>query len=200
MTKTTIDPQEAVRDAIEKVAANPGGNVKLEHPVYIAWRSLLSSIDTVREEPITPAAALTLLNQWPALKLKNFEDYRAEYYGFLDQALEVLNEVLEDYKAPENELEHDGEINQELYEKILIAWNFAAWNAGRRWTSVYETGEDSDRAYAELIGHSAALDTLLNPGTGIVAWLGQIKFRFGVDVQDQISEKIQALIEQALEA
>lgn len=192
--KSTID--ETLHEAIEQAAQNPG-SVKLEYPVHKAWESLLESIDTVRSERFTPAATLALLNQWPNLKLGNFEDYKAAYYGFLDQARDVLAKLLAKHDEAENELEDDGEVNQEFYESVLAEWNFLAWQASVDWSDRMEASDEGqDRLYASLIGLTAAQDALLNPGTGIVAWLGQIKFKFGQDVQDRVNAQIQEKIDE----
>lgn len=150
-----------------------------------SWRELLKSIESSREDRITPQVANKVVTAWPKLGFTDVVPYFAVYHDYLTEMREILLAELESHpEALTKKGDEDGAENAEQYLNILFQWQAQAivWEA--------EWDVTAPDAAIRLAAIADATNFYLGQ-MGLVAHLGQIGFDYDEADEEALREALQ---------
>lgn len=171
------EARQIVEDVIEddsnviQMPAKPS-----DHTVLEIWQTILSNIDTAKQERITTANAFKVLNAYKFLSPADLVPYYAAFYYCLEQYRDALEfEIDTDDKCLDwTDPDLDAENNRHHYTNLMVNWQRLALAMRTEWEA------SSELAGAELAALSDSQAFMLGE-KGIVNLLGQLKLEFDSD-------------------
>ena len=173
-----LDDMEA---ALADVSVESGQEKAREITVLETWLAVLSNIETVAAEPVSPSQALKALRLAPGMQIKDVPDYLRMFYQILLEARDILEaEIINDPEALNRGGKNDAEDNWAHYATIYMQWRTLLVEHEKSWSI---TGENP-------IAHIAAITGAANflVGEGLVAYLDQIGFKFTEEDEIMVTE------------
>lgn len=158
---------------------------ELTHTLLEMWMSVLENIESEAMAPLRPADAMSLLQRWPILKMKDLVPYQSLYYSHLLEMRDIIAAQIDDKKEVYEHVEDDATYNRQRYVDIAMGWQLAIEDWEEEWTS-----EDEDAAI-----RLAALADVTNftlSGMGLIAHLDQIGVSVTSEEMVEAKKKLQA--------
>lgn len=164
MSNDTIDTELAQPDSPER-----------EITLLESWLHVLSNVDEVRKERISPAQALRILSNHPYLDMSDIPDYYNHFYDILVSATAIIESVIsDDLESLNRGGENDATDNWVHYSNIFMLWKASLVARERDWDII---------APGAAIELAAIIDasTYLFGQNGLIGHLEAIGFQFSPD-------------------
>ena len=163
----------------------------IDHTLLYVWREVLSNIEKIREERVSPVIANKIVSSWPKLAYQDVPAYHELYHGYLTEYRDTLDEVIKEFPgcfkhtAPVGEEGSDAIENRAAYLELLFRWHSLNISFEHEWDAAADDSHVSIAAIADAaaftIGPSGLTQHLAQP---------QVAFQWTDEDQQELQARL----------
>lgn len=184
-TQPTESPEQDEEFITEQALRNASEGL-YEHTFLEMWDTVLGNLITATKEPLELDVAASILQAYPWLDHSGINPYREKRVRYLEEAREVLTDVLGDQMVKlYTENENDWTLHKDIYIEILKGWKELTETWAHEWAV------QAARTTPSKVDHAVIADVsgiLLSPQYGLVEQLRNLKdFEFTEEDRNRLA-------------
>lgn len=187
------DPTDALLTEQDQEDLQSMQDEPLRYTLLESWREVLSNIEAVHADDISPALAVKICASWPLLKMQDLPAYHEHYFDLLIQHRDAVADIIIDFPGclkntdPDIESEfHDATANKLAYLELIFEWQMISVRAEKAWKI---GARDSHIVVAAL----ADAQAFMTGPKGLIQHFShpQINFQYSTDDEAAMRERIE---------
>ena len=190
MSDNTEDVQLSTQDEAD-LALMEALSQPVEHTLLRVWSEVLSNIDKVAAEKVSPVIANKIVSSWPKLSFQDVPRYHDLYHAMLRLYRDELQQIIDDnpgalkHTAPAGQEGSDAIENRAIYLEVLFQWHMINVRLEKNWNA----SDPDSHVQIAAIADSAAFTIGPNGLTQHLAQ-PQVGFNWGDEDQQALQERV----------